>query len=739
MPFTREAEAALLKWVNTFPLDSQIASLADLSDGLIFSQMLEDLDHESAISELEKNAGGSSKWLQKKMCLEAVYKSLLRFIRNHIGDLQYVTVQSDIDLDKIAERDDGQQTMKLLVIFLMATLNTKDDTKRAAYIMKIQKLDEASQVQIMNIADSMSKLANEKTIVTNEATLPGNINKDFDLAFEEEHATLHAEHETLKKKHADFITRFEALQISNDDLHEKHNTLTEELATLREKHDSGQVEYIIKDLRSRISELETVIASHEAELDTSRITKEKQERELNALRRSAENVTKLDDEVRVLKVNNEALTKKANMVDHYQKKLESLSSTDKENQRLRERVENLEYLQSSYDEAILEKQRLTDTIKEYEKVFEQHENQLLETKRESSHYQSNLQSRMAEIERLNNKSAHDEQYIKDLQEQMASSGGAERSSRRSSTTGDVPMSLEAELGQLSPPTGQNLQLENSRLRAEIKLLQSGTSNVDLRNELESTESSRKRLEENLQALTEKYALTQEQLLAVIDTTPGDKDTAIRHTREAYQVVNEELSITKSKVAELEAELADNKRELLAAKADLEAIASDEHEALENLKQTNDLITSSLHDDLQLLQSRQKTLDLDFQQTQRHLIEALLAKDKIQQELNAATEGKPLDQTTALDHLKEHSIQQEKLIDELQKRLRLAEEEGVDAQKTKNEELIRNLTKENALMTTAWYDLTSRLQSNHVVLQRRQDAPKSWLNRQRQMVNTTQRR
>lgn len=39
-----------------------------------------------------------------------------------------------------------------------------------------------------------------------------------------------------------------------------------------------------------------------------------------------------------------------------------------------------------------------------------------------------------------------------------------------------------------------------------------------------------------------------------------------------------------------------------------------------------------------------------------------------------------------------------------------------------------------MITTAWYDLTSRLQSNHVVLQRRQDAPRSWLNKQRQMVN-----
>jgi hypothetical protein len=39
-----------------------------------------------------------------------------------------------------------------------------------------------------------------------------------------------------------------------------------------------------------------------------------------------------------------------------------------------------------------------------------------------------------------------------------------------------------------------------------------------------------------------------------------------------------------------------------------------------------------------------------------------------------------------------------------------------------------------MITTAWYDLTSRLQSNHVVLQRRHDAPRSWLNKQRQMVN-----
>lgn len=51
-----------------------------------------------------------------------------------------------------------------------------------------------------------------------------------------------------------------------------------------------------------------------------------------------------------------------------------------------------------------------------------------------------------------------------------------------------------------------------------------------------------------------------------------------------------------------------------------------------------------------------------------------------------------------------------------------------------DQIIKNLQRENAMITTVWYDLTSRLQSNHVVLQRRHDAPRSWLNKQRQMVN-----
>jgi protein HOOK3 len=60
-------------------------------------------------------------------------------------------------------------------------------------------------------------------------------------------------------------------------------------------------------------------------------------------------------------------------------------------------------------------------------------------------------------------------------------------------------------------------------------------------------------------------------------------------------------------------------------------------------------------------------------------------------------------------------------------------------KTALEQELINMKRENSLMTTAWYDLVSRLQMDNVGLQRRQEAPKSWINKQRQAVNAFGRR
>jgi hypothetical protein len=70
-----------------------------------------------------------------------------------------------------------------------------------------------------------------------------------------------------------------------------------------------------------------------------------------------------------------------------------------------------------------------------------------------------------------------------------------------------------------------------------------------------------------------------------------------------------------------------------------AVNSDEVRALEQLKEANDIITSSLQNDLDILRGRYKNLEVDHEQARTHLIEALLAKDSTSKELAAFAEGK----------------------------------------------------------------------------------------------------
>ncbi|KAG9243154.1 hypothetical protein BJ878DRAFT_543563 [Calycina marina] len=736
MSFSKEAEAALVRWVNTFPIDTQVQSLADLCDGLVFCSMLEDIDPEYAPSEMERNAGGSSQWLRKKICLEAVHKSLIRFIRDHTGQVESITAASSIRLDSIAENDDAQHTMKLLLVFLMATLKTDNDDKKEVYVTKLQSLDQETQVEIMTLVRDIDSLRQSGSPEPIELAPPGKARKDPGLAFEEEHAMLFVEHEALKKKHADFLTRFAALEMTNEDLHESNEAMTGQLTQLQMASNSDEVEYVVNGLKTEISELETVIARHEEELENHRIIREKQEKELVSLRRTEKGALELDDEVRSLRAENASLTKKANMVDHYQKKLESQSGVEKENQRLRDKVENLEFLNQDYDATQAKNTRLLNTVEEYQLKFQQYESEIVETRAVISNLQGNLQAGRSEIEKLSSKISHDEQFIRELQEQLSTGEKAPTSPKPSMNTKDTPaLTLEEELEQ-SDSRGPNLELENSRLKAMVTSL-SEMASADQRPELEEKIGCLQRLEATNLELISANALIQEQLSLLLGKVDGDTDAISRKIKEHHERVELELAKAQADNAELQSQLSACKRELSIAKSSYEAMAVEELEALEILRSTHQLVTAGIQKELQSLQLKQKDTEMDLQQQQRHLIETLLAKDKIAKEFDVLKETRM--ESGASEALKKQTVQQEELIDDLQKRLKAAEEASPDAQKAANDEIVKNLTRENAMITSAWYDLTSRLQSNHVILQRRQDAPKSWLNKQRQIVNATPRR
>jgi protein HOOK3 len=129
-----------------------------------------DLDPAYAV-DLERTTP-SSKWLAKKSSLEAVYKSLLRYIRIQCPELDPITLENPADFNAIAQHDDAEQTVKvatyetklelgftdicvqLLTIFLFAAVH---GTNKAKYIETIQnRLDLKSQNEIASIIQKVN-------------------------------------------------------------------------------------------------------------------------------------------------------------------------------------------------------------------------------------------------------------------------------------------------------------------------------------------------------------------------------------------------------------------------------------------------------------------------------------------------------------------------------------------------------------------------------------------------------
>ncbi len=125
-------------------------------------------DFEPRYAVYVENHTSPSKWLAKKTSLEAVYKSLIRFIQNHCTEYVETTLRDPVDVNAIAEHNDEEETVKvalqtngtqldagltdlcvqLLKIFLMAATRSSDIKK---YVDRILTLTADDQSRIAEI------------------------------------------------------------------------------------------------------------------------------------------------------------------------------------------------------------------------------------------------------------------------------------------------------------------------------------------------------------------------------------------------------------------------------------------------------------------------------------------------------------------------------------------------------------------------------------------------------------
>jgi protein HOOK3 len=392
----------------------------------------------------------------------------------------------------------------------------------------------------------------------------------------------------LKKKHADYITRFERLDYNHEVLKARNIDAEDALEKMRSSQDDDQAEIIIKNLQRQLQESNDLIANQEQQLDAVESTKRQQSKELLSLRADSKRVVALDDEVRELKNENALLTRKANRADHFEKKIESLVSTQKDNEKLKETNEVLMANMKEWDQVHAELARLQNSVQRYQNMHANQELDIVELERRIKIYQQDISKQKDELEILKAQKDNDERFYADAIEELRA--GQTRSPDSPSTT--RLLTLDQELEQSGDPV-PNYMLEISRLKAENQLLKSntgGTTNASLRIELEEADRIKKHLEERYQKLTEEHTIVEKQLSAIIGNSSGEKlvkimdrlmsigpiqiltddfyrDQAINTTRRLYLEANNELSAVKSQLAQLQVDMSSRDRELLSAKAD----------------------------------------------------------------------------------------------------------------------------------------------------------------------------
>ncbi|KAJ4190678.1 hypothetical protein NW767_004192 [Fusarium falciforme] len=755
--YSPKAQAALLKAVNrVFEPKRSADSLDELNDGVVLGYILHELDPDFDPSDLEANTG-TSRYLTNKRNIQNVYKGLFRFIRRQAPELGCQAKK--FDYHAIAENPEPQGICQLLVVMLSAAAMGPDNQK---FVPRLQSgLDTQTQAEIMQIIrtvqqDIQNSRGDDDLDEAIDAVMEA---RDIDLLVEEQNADLRQELDICKKTLSDYITRLDHLQQSHEELKYEKEKNDRELEVLRKAtQDGANSAEAIKSLEAQIHDQMEIIARHEEAIRRDSRIKAQLESEVQKLTERCREADELRDSAAEWRHKAEELEKKANTAERYKQKIESLQHVVKEVQNLRfekgELQDQVRLLLDQQDKS----SRARTAEDELTKMITQSEQHLWDERNQKTQLMRDYAALEDEVIRLRARQSHDENFIRDLQDQIQSGASVESPPLGMSMTGGAPTSLEDELNDAATEDGAqiNIPLELSRLKAENDLLRStvGSENTaPLRRELDEEKKQRAHLQKSYNDIFEKHAVAQDHIEALINNMTDEGTKAFINLRQDLMQTQFELEQAKKREKDLTAQVADQGRDLLAARAELSALGHEGADALKELKTADVVIISSLKSELDHAREELSycVAERDAQQTQ--LVQALLDKDKLRKaveeggllqdsnpgegdvpdgdkksELIAKLRTRLLEKRGQLERSETDKI-------ELQRKLKAAHDgEAVAAQKAASDQIIRNLERENALIATAWYDLTSRLQSNHVVLQRRNDAPRSWLNKQRQMVN-----
>ncbi|KAI9730932.1 MAG: hypothetical protein M1818_008006 [Claussenomyces sp. TS43310] len=641
---TAEQEV-LLKWVNTFPLDFKVESLEDLSDGIVLSKILEDIDP----SYIPLTSTTSAP-------LTPIIDALFRFLRTKCGEVENAKYVPDTAGLNAMKRDGSTEHMnELLTAFLIAAISGPE---RGRHVQDLVQFDRQTGRIIQEIIER--KWDEVKDVASASAT--GASDADLELEFEARHGALIKQNKDLERERTrltqllkDTNNRVERLRDNHDLMQAELGDAKDKLASLSKEGDTTE---IIEHLQRRVHEQDTLIDNLEMQCEDNRKEKARMTEQASEYLSQIAKMKPLTLELKDLKQEvskmdelQQKMVNAENRAANLSRKLESQHDWQVENDQLTQENEDLTTRLRDYERIKRENANLRASQESYTRLVHTQEADIAESTRQRIIVEEKLALAEAAVARLEENKAHDENYIKDMEEERDASGTAKSAYSPTTAAG---LNLEEELQEEKSGTRQTLEL--SRLRAEIRVLKGNEAavqeNGSLRNLLDDTERIKKHITEKYQKLYEEYVIAQQQVTAILNAATGEgsvkgveaamligklnmltpeyyRDVAFRDLRKSYMELQEDFKGSERKRIETEAELESAKRDLLVAQTDLNAVEQDEMEAIELIKTTQETVSASLDSELKALQNRFKNIEIDYDLQRTQLTDALLSKDELQ--------------------------------------------------------------------------------------------------------------
>jgi len=277
---------------------------------------------------------------------------------------------------------------------------------------------------------------------------PPDARTNHGLQLEEQYAKIMSQLERRNGEYQDLEREIQAMSDSlarsqetndalNDQIVEKDDQLKKQRSVNNDREQST-----LRELESKISQQEEVIASHEIQLAKSHTHVTELQRENRKLNSSSEKIQKLEDELDVMKADLERQTRKANTADKYMQKLQSSQSIEKERDSLRQEVGDMRTRLLGADKLRHENLALQKSNDESSRTLSQIEQEHEELRMTKKQLRMNYDSLTHQVDALNERFAQDQETIADLKDRHV---GSESQASPSMANGG----LEGELAETS--------------------------------------------------------------------------------------------------------------------------------------------------------------------------------------------------------------------------------------------------------------------------------------------------